>query len=288
MSLKLKYSKVIKPMWWDYPSFETPGYQQYRKTKNIIKGIITPRKIQMYRWWFRYLQLALELETLDYTFTENRRIPATKKKKGYDKEYRHKVIVKRDRYEEWDLDEVLTSNFDKWWKRHWDLFAETPTHTKEIRKPEDVVLEEHYRYFRVDTRMTTTDTISSLRQHLETNRRRSKWISRWVPTGEIRQEKLLNCYNTLVMSLEGKTTKKILSSGLFRKSRGNEVRYSEYKGAGGKTRKTILDVRRSSKENSDRMKELLKPARRLVLIASEGYFAKHPRDRAYFGNKHSK
>ena len=109
-----------------------------------------------------------------------------------------------------------------------------------------------------------------------------------MPTGEVRQEKLFNTYNALVMWLEGKTTKEILSSGLFRKSRGNEVRYSEFKGNGGKTRKTTLDVRRSSKENSDRMKDLLKPARRLVLIASEGYFAKHPRDRAYFGNKHRK
>ena len=288
--LKLKHSKVIKPMWSDYSQIETPAYREYRKTRTTIKGITTPRKIQMYRWWFRYLQLALELESLDFTFTEHRRIPATQKKKGFDKPYTHKVVVNQDRYRDWDLDEVLTANFDRWWKGHSDLFVELPTHTTEIMKPADVIPSDYFRYFRIDTRTTTANSIRSLREQLDSSRRSSKWTSKWVPTGEVRQEKLFNSYNALVMWLQGKTTKEILSSGLFRASRGKDVAYIEDQVGRGDTRsrgskgQVFLSGRHTTaKENMDRMKDLLDPGRRLVLIAADGYFAKHPRNKKYFG-----
>ena len=245
----------------------------------------------MYRWWFRYLQLSLELDKLDYTFTENRRIKGTDNKKGYDKEYRHKVVVNRSRYEGWDLDEVLTSNFDKWWRGHSHLFVETPAKTTEILKPENMVLEDYYRYFRIDSRMSNTDTIQSMRQHLKSNRRRSRWSSEWTPLGEIRQEKLFNIYNTMIMWLQGMSTKEILTSGLFRTSRGREVRYEVDVGSGGSSSSFYRGKKnrgqfekRSSKVNSDRMrKDLLEPGRRLVLIVCDGYFSKHPRGKRYFG-----
>lgn len=288
--LKLKHSKVIKPMWSDYSNIETPAYREYRKTKSTIRGITTPRAIQMYRWWFRYLQLALELESLDFTFTEYRRIPAKGKKKGYDKPVQHKVVVNRDRYVDWDLDEVLGSNFDRWWKGHSDLFVEVPTHTTEITKPEDVVPDDHFRYFRIDTRMTTANSIRSLREQLDSKRRSTKWTSKWLPTGEVRQEKLFNSYNAMVMWLQGKTTEEILSSGLFRKSRGRETIYIPDEGGRGDPRsrtskgQVFLSGRQSkAKPNMDRMKDLLDPGRRFVLIAADGYFAKHPRNKKYFG-----
>ena len=307
--VELKYSKVIRPK--TRKTFDTyvgkqtgrvvsvetgtesREYLELRETKNRVKGVITPRKIQMYRWWFRYLQLSLELENLGFTFTENRRVKGTKTKKGHDKEYRHKVVVNRKKYEGWDLDEVLTSNFDKWWDGHSHLFVETPTKTTEILKPEDLVLEDYYRYFRIDTRMTTTDTILELRKHLDSHRRRLKWTSKWTPIGEIRQEKLFNIYNTMIMWIQGMSTKEILSSGLFRKSRGRELRYVEdfgsggrstsfYRGGGKKNRGEF--EKRSSKVNLDTMrKELLGPGRRLILIVCDGYFSKHPRNKKYFG-----
>ena len=152
---------------------------------------------------------------MDFTFTEYRRMPAKGKKKGYDKPFHHKVVVNQDKYGDWDLDEVLTSNFDKWWKRHTELFVEMPTQIEEIHRPNDVVPNDYFRYFKVDTRMTTAGTIRSLREHLGKSRRSSKWTSQWTPVGEYRQEKLFNTYNGLVMWLQGKTTKDILSSGLF-------------------------------------------------------------------------
>ena len=72
------------------------------------------------------------------------------------------------------------------------------------------------------------------------------------------------------------TTKEILSSGLFRASRTHEITYVEPGDSkGGRT--TV------AKENIDKMKDLLYPGRRLVLIAADGYFATHPRNKKYFG-----
>ena len=309
--LKLKHAKVIRPT--TRKVFTTKGdkktgelireeagtevreYREYRETRSDIKGVITPRKIQMYRWWFRYLQLALELEQLDFTFTEHRRVKGTKNTKGYDKAYNHKVVVNRNKYEGWDLDEVLNSTFDKWWKGHSHLFVETLTQTVELSPLDEIVAHDHYRYFRVDTRMTTGSIVRSLREQLGKKRRATKWTSQWTPTGEYRQEKLFNCYNALVMWLQGKTTKEILSSGLFRKSRASanikgEITYVEDQGARGDTRsrsskgQMFLSGRQTTaKDNMDKMKDLLGPGRRLVLIAADGYFAKHPRNKKYFG-----
>ena len=257
---------------------ESKEYRGYRETRSNIKGVFTPRKIQLFRWHYRFLQLALELESLDFTFTEYRRRKAKGKKNGYDERYQHKVVVNRGKYLDWDLEEILTSNFDRWWQGHSGLFVETPSHATEIMKPADVVPNNYFRYFRIDTRMTTANSIRSIRQQLNSSRRASKWTSKWVPTGEVRQEKLFNTYNALVMWLEGKTTKEILSSGLFRASRGHEITYLE-PGVGKSGRATV------AKENIDKMKDLLFPGRRLVLIAADGYFAKHPRNKKYFGKK---
>jgi hypothetical protein len=113
-----------------------------------------------------------------------------------------------------------------------------------------------------------------------------------VPTGEVRQEKLFNSYNALVMWLQGKSTEEILSSGLFRASRGKDVVFVEDQVGRGDTRsrgskgQVFLSGRQTTaKENMDKMKDLLGPGRRLVLIAADGYFAKHPRNKKYFGKK---
>ena len=146
----------------------------------------------------------------------------------------------------------------------------------------------NFRYFQVDTRMTMKDTVQSIREMLQTttSRRAEKRTSKWIPTSEIRDEKLHNCYNTLVMAVQGKSNEEILSSGLFRQSRGKEINYIVNVGSGGtdisfyRGRKK---VERSAKENLDRMRELLLPAKQLILMTADGYFAKHPRNKHYLG-----
>ena len=331
--MKLKYSKVIRPrqrpiyvdefgkLHQEPVSTENIDYREYEHTKRHIKGVTTPRKIQLYRWWFRYLKLSLELEQQGYVFEERRKIKTKKKGKvGYIyKPVKEKVVVNRKKYEGWDLDQVLTDTFDNWWKTHLHLFVEIPDHITEITSSDQIVDDPNYRYFRVDTRMLVKDSVKSFRKMLDGVRGSSNRTSLFTVQGNIRQEKLFNTYNTMVMSINGKSNKEILSSGLFRKSRGKEIKYIENVSSGGTQesnlkyqtrtkyekvksgknmdrvqrdyysdprRKGVSDTKfekRGSKENLDRLRELLVPGRRLVLTVCDGYFSKHPKDKKYFG-----
>ena len=320
--MKLQYSKVIRsrqrPIYVDEYgklhqepiSTETVEYREYRDTKRTIRGVTTPRKIQLIRWWFRYLKLSLELEQQGYVFEERRKVQVKKKGKvGYKyKPVKEKVVVNPKKYEGWDLNQVLTQTFDNWWKTHSHLFVETPDHIKEITSSDEIDDDPNYRYFRVDTRMAINDTLRSLRKCLDGERRSSKRTSLFTIEGEIRQEKLFNTYNTMVMSINGKSNKEILTSGLFRKSRGKEIKYIENVSSGGTQssnlkyhtrtkyqrnkrtgeliRQGVTDKKideRGSKENLDRLRDLLVPGRRLVLTVCDGYFSKHPKDKKYFG-----
>ena len=71
-----------------------------------------------------------------------------------------KVKVKRKKYEDWDLDKVLTQSFDNWWKPHRHLFENKKT--IEIKSPEKWIKKPHYRYIRVDTRTRYDDTRSEI------------------------------------------------------------------------------------------------------------------------------
>jgi hypothetical protein len=333
VSMELKYSKVIRPrqrgiyvddfgkLHKEPVSTESTVYREYRNTKRTIRGVTTPRKIQLIRWWFRYLKISLELEQQGYVFEERRKVQVKRKGEvGYKyKPVKEKVVVNRKKYEGWDLDQVLTETFDNWWKSHSHLFVETPDHIQEITSDDEIDDDPNYRYFRVDTRMTINETVGSLRKMLGSPKRSSKRTSLFTIEGEIRQEKLFNVYNTLVMSINGKSNKEILTSGLFRKSRGKEIKYIENVSSGGTQesnlkyqtrtkyeqdksgrnmdrvqreyysgprRKGVSDTKfekRGSKENLDRLRELLVPGRRLVLTVCDGYFSKHPKDKKYFG-----
>ena len=257
--------------------------RQGRKKDNPLS-----RPIQMYRWYFRYLKLALELESLNFRFVERQKVKIGKEK-GTTK-YKYKKVyetvkVNRSKYQGWDLDEVLTSNFDDWWRSHIHLFVELPTHVTEITSPEEVVDDDHYRYFRVDTRMKVNDVIRSLRDQIGESKLRQRVTKRTslvTITGQPTQESLFNSYNATVMWLQGMTNEEILKSGHFRKSRGRKVEWLEDTGRGDIRKKDDFTTRPSA-QNLNRMRDLLNPGRRLVLTVADGYFAKHPRNKKYFG-----
>ena len=143
---------------------------------------------------------------------------------------------------------------------------------------------DHDRYFEVDTRMSVGENVKRIQEHLKSTskRRRTEWFSKWIPTGEVRQEKLFNSYNALIMHLEGKSTEQIITSKRFRKSRDSEVHLiADINPDDG----VIHHELKNSKQQSDALRDLLRPARRWVLIAADGYFANHPRDKKYFGDK---
>jgi len=102
--------------------------------KPVLKSsdtrLFIDRPIQVYRCWFEYLKLCLELEDLGLSLEKLGKVKLDKPRvkrgtRGGErvspnpfewKTYKWKIKVDRDRYEGWDLDKVLTQSFDKWWK----------------------------------------------------------------------------------------------------------------------------------------------------------------------------
>ena len=145
--------------------------------KGKESGLFIDRPIQVYRCWFEYLKLCLEMEDLGLSLEMMERVKFDKKKPvGFNKyltkgstgitRFRSleektrtwKVKVKRKKYEGWDLDKVLTQSFDNWWNPHSYLFENKKT--IEIKSPDKWVVKPYYRYIRVDTRKRYEDTRS--------------------------------------------------------------------------------------------------------------------------------
>jgi len=149
--------------------------------KPVLKGketgLFIDRPIQVYRCWFEYLKLCLEMEDLGLSLEMMERVKFDKKKPvGFNKyltkgstgitRFRSleektrtwKVKVKRKKYEGWDLDKVLTQSFDNWWNPHSHLFENKKI--IEIKSPDKWVVKPYYRYIRVDTRKRYEDTRS--------------------------------------------------------------------------------------------------------------------------------
>ena len=143
--------------------------------KGKESGLFIDRPIQVYRCWFEYLKLCLEMEDLGLSLEMMERVKFDKKKivgfnqyltegstgitrfRRFEEKTRSwKVKVKRKKYEGWDLDKVLTQSFDNWWNPHSHLFENKKT--IEIKSPDKWVKKPHYRYIRVDTRKRLEDT----------------------------------------------------------------------------------------------------------------------------------
>ena len=274
--VKLKYAKTVRPQ----QRSQRKGYATdtvgLRSTKRTSKGGVTlPRPIQLYRHYFLYLKLALELESLDYCFREIQRTEIKKKGKSLvagkrvkDRPLIERVRVNRKEYEGWNLDSVREDSFDKWWKDHSEMFIDQPT--EEIVTGDQVVESDHCRYFKIDSRRSITDTVNEIKSHLSRDKqRRSTNLAKWNITGEMREEALFNRYNALIMYIEGMSSPDILSSKLFRVSRNSDflIKHGHFG---------------DPQKNSQRMRSLLQPARRIVLSVCDGYFMKSPKWDDYF------
>ena len=273
--VKLDYAKTVRPQ----QRSQRKGYATdtvgLRSTKRTSKGGVTlPRPIQLYRHYFLYLKLALELESLDYCFREIQRSEIKTRKvsddgtKVIDRPLVERVRVNRKKYQEWDLDSVKEDSFDKWWRNHSEMFIDQPT--EEIVTGDQVVESDHYRYFKIDSRRSITDTVNEIKSHLSRDKqRRSTNLAKWNITGEMREEALFNRYNALIMYIEGMSSPEILDSKLFRVSRNSDflIKHGHFG---------------DPQKNSQRMRSLLQPARRIVLSVCDGYFMKSPKYDDYF------
>ena len=147
--------------------------------KGKESGLFIDRPIQVYRCWFEYLKLCLEMEDLGLSLEIIERVKFDKRKvvgfnqyltegstgitrfrRFEEKNRRWKMKVKRSEYKGWDLDKVLTQSFDNWWNPHSHLFETKKT--IEIKSPEKWIKKPYYRYIRVDTRKRYEDTRSEI------------------------------------------------------------------------------------------------------------------------------
>jgi len=206
--------------------------------KGKESGLFIDRPIQVYRCWFEYLKLCLEMEDLGLSLEKMERVKFDKKKivgfnqyltegstgitrfrKFEEKSRIWKVKVKRKKYDGWDLDKVLTQSFDNWWNPHSHLFENKKT--IEIKSPDKWVKKPHYRYIRVDTRKRLEDTRKEINEILgdvkgEKKKELKTSTSKFSVIGKPRVDTLVVNRNIMIrfknweMNNKGKSRKQIV------------------------------------------------------------------------------
>ena len=179
-----------------------------------VKGGGTlPIGIQLYRQWFQYLKLALELENLgdnvqlsvqqrtpEINNTKMRDIP--KKLHGKGELSRSKITtrvkVNPSNYEGWDLDQVLSDTFDKWWEPHRHLFE--GHYPKILSSKDDWEDNPDFIYVRIDKTVQKRDiqrfVTDEISKDLSTNGN-----PRYVIDATLKPDVLTNAYNCLIHTL---------------------------------------------------------------------------------------
>ena len=287
----LKYSHPIKKR--QYKGTEKELRQRQFKelygiktrSSKVVTGEVLQKTIHSYRMWFLFLKLALELEKQGTTLIMKNSV----KKKGYEsptKRLEYKVKVNRKKYEEWDLDQVLTTTFNDWFfgsdqnEGHRHLFVED---VSKVLSPADKVSDDPDKVtIEIDTRRRFTDIVSDLRRmnnEQELFKRKSR--DKFPITGRVRYLTLLNKYNCLILKLEDELTNQeiITHENQYirptdsrtkdgyatqkepseqRKESGNELNYGI----------TIFDLISGTKKSFG--------AKQILLSVCDGYFLKHP------------
>tara|TARA_B100000686_G_scaffold252848_1_gene263665 strand:- start:1453 stop:2460 length:1008 start_codon:yes stop_codon:yes gene_type:complete len=205
------------------------GFSTRHRTDSarIKDGRTLNKGIQLYRHWFQYLKLALELETFGdkveivtrngrYLPTEEPFIrvegiyegqpnPNFREGKFFMTRDTVRIRVNRQKYEGWDLDEVLSDTFNKWWKSHSHLFeGHYPT---QITSKDEWDDSPEFIYVRIDKSSRTRDVDEFMR----TIKRQmsAEGSPRYLIDGNPRPDVLQNRYNALVMGLKGIQPKEI-------------------------------------------------------------------------------
>jgi len=186
---------------------------------NPKTGKVLDSGIQIYRLWFRFLKLALELEDLGVTKlvtrqTRDRRdIPSGGHKDDHTNigtkiQLKDTVPFKiqKNKYKDWDLDEVLNNTFNTWWKTHSYLFeGHAPSLLKTAEKPNPDFL-----YVRIDK----TSKLEDVRDFITTEVKPIlSGTPRYAINGYPRPDVIQNRYNALVLSLKGWSAKDICTGG---------------------------------------------------------------------------
>jgi len=208
-----------------YKSFNTATENRRERHKmrsarvNPKTGEVLDSGIQIYRLWFRFLKLALELEELGVTKlvtrqTRDRRDIPSGGNRSNNKNLGTKIQLKdtvpfkiqKNKYKDWDLDEVLNNTFNTWWKTHSYLFeGHAPSLLKTAEKPIPDFL-----YIRIDK----TSKLEDVRDFITTEIKPIlTGTPRYAINGYPRPDVIQNRYNALVLSLKGWGNQEICTGG---------------------------------------------------------------------------
>ena len=197
------------------------------KKRSLEKGI------QLYRMWFNFLKLGLELEDLGVSLVRKQHttikdhnisgipksvIEKSRFKQGgskgdsgikaiYRSKQIQKVKVKRRAYEGWDLDQVKTQQFDKWWKTHSHLFE--GYYPSIISSKNEWIEDPNFVYVRIDKNSHLSD-IRDFMQNQLTEAVKGKAKPKYKIEGKNPRVKVLqNNLNAIILLIKGKTPKEI-------------------------------------------------------------------------------
>jgi len=287
-----RWNKPIKPRnpnkISDTVNLQSQSFKRYVRVGD--DGSIIDKPIQLYRMWYRFLQLALELEQKKVKIvTKNDRIkydnlkspPKGKKfeidemgvkfirdkwgntRYGYAKLITENVKIMRSKYKEWHLDTIPHTDFNDWWKQHRTLFLDETSDL--ITNKKDLIEDPNLAYISIDRRRRAEDIIQNVRVLLRDNKiGGSNTVMRYRIKGKPNHRTIINRYNALVLVLTTDwTIQKIFASDYFRLTKYKfEIKKLD---ANGKPEKRNLMMGRE-------MRELLYPAKITLLNVCNGSF----------------
>ena len=291
INLTDQYNKLIKQSYSNKPNATEFAARSRSAWISKDDNKVLDKPIQMYRMWYRFLQLALELEEKGVQIiTVEKRIPLkTPKKDAYGhmrkstvKPIKHRVKVNRKAYARWDLDVIPKTSFEHWWKGnpkkeikpHRQLFLDDSTSL--VNSKDDWIEDNNYQYVRFDKRKRSNDIMTELRNLIA---QQKKWkkssISDFPITGNANINTLYNRFNALIVKLTTvKTDEEIFQSNTFRITMQDMV---ETKVGNTDDRGTRLSSYHISGRGFGRqMRDLIFPAKISLLSVCDGYFLTHP------------
>ena len=254
----------------------------------MVDGGILEKRIASYRHWFKFLKMCLELSEQDASLIYLKK--------------EHKIQVDESMYVGWDLDKVLSMQFDDWWKTHRHLFI---TDISRVLSTKDKVSSDLNKItIEFDKNRRLNDVIKDLRRiNNEQNIFRNEsdgFKSNFIVNGRVIDATLQNRYNALVLKIEGKlTNKEILThkNNYIRATSKSQKGYASQQDADGISREDIYDLRSDAEKRLDdklvytdveepnwsyTINELINGspstvgAKQILLSVADGYFLKHP------------
>ena len=116
--MKLTVNRVITPRLYSSKG-DYADYSYFDVSKRTVGGETIGRNIQWYRMWWMYLRLALECEEKDILIDDK------------------KIKMNRRYYKKWNLNSILETNFDEWWREHKRLFTHKKIKTQLINNQDN-------------------------------------------------------------------------------------------------------------------------------------------------------